>query len=367
MTQVLEPKSMNRNDDRAMQLRPQRQSALSAMADKFAVEPTRLMEVLKATVIKGTDRHTPSNEEVAAFIIVANQYGLNPFTREIHAFADSQRGVVPIVGIDGWSHIINSHDQFDGCEFEEVEDENGKPLKTTCIIHVKGRTHPTRVTERFSECKRNTGPWGQYPFRMLRHKALMQCARVAFSISGIYDEDEARDIIRNAASDTEFDRSSEPKRGASALADRLSTRGGVMSDSEAEQLIEQRAAETRARQQQQTETSPTTADASPAAQTTHAAKAQLPAESATIGGGASEAEDQPNQEPESPDEDGVFPKDYDDLVDVVSTRCGISMDDASKKLKTATAKPWDKLSQEGKSQWWSRFLAGKVSGLVPSN
>ena len=29
---------------------------------------------------------------------------------------------------------------------------------------------------------------------MLRHKALIQCARVAFGFSGIYDEDEARRI-----------------------------------------------------------------------------------------------------------------------------------------------------------------------------
>jgi hypothetical protein len=32
------------------------------------------------------------------------------------------------------------------------------------------------------------------PKRMLRHKALIQCARVAFGFSGIFDEDEARDI-----------------------------------------------------------------------------------------------------------------------------------------------------------------------------
>ena len=32
------------------------------------------------------------------------------------------------------------------------------------------------------------------PRRMLRHKALIQGARIAFGFSGIYDEDEARDI-----------------------------------------------------------------------------------------------------------------------------------------------------------------------------
>lgn len=180
-----------------------RQSALSALADRFQIQPDRLMAVLKATVLKPTQKHTPTDEEVAAFILVANQYQLNPFTREIHAFVDPQRGVVPIVGVDGWCRIVNSNAEFDGCEFEEVEDEEGKPYKTTCIMHVRGRGHPVKVTERFKECHRPSMPWNSMPFRMLRHKAFMQAARIAFSISGIYDEDEAKDIIQNAAPERE--------------------------------------------------------------------------------------------------------------------------------------------------------------------
>lgn len=171
-----------------------RKSALASMAERFSIDPSRLMEVMKATVIKGTANHRPSDEEVAVFIVVANQYGLNPFTREIHAFCDGQRGVVPIVGIDGWSHIVNAEPRFDGCDFQEVKGEDGD-LGMTCTMHVKGRSHPIPVTEWLSECKRNTPPWNGMKRRMLRHKAFMQCARLAFSISGIYDEDEARDII----------------------------------------------------------------------------------------------------------------------------------------------------------------------------
>ena len=48
------------------------------------------------------------------------------------------------------------------------------------------------VTEHLSECKRNTEPW-KMEHRMLRHKALMQCARYAFGFSGVTDEDEAAD------------------------------------------------------------------------------------------------------------------------------------------------------------------------------
>ncbi len=36
---------------------------------------------------------------MAALMIVADQYGLNPFTREIFAFPDKQNGIVPVVGV----------------------------------------------------------------------------------------------------------------------------------------------------------------------------------------------------------------------------------------------------------------------------
>jgi phage recombination protein Bet len=174
-------------------------SPLIALGERFAIEPSKLVEVLRGTVIKPTrDGRAATNEEVAAFCMVANQYGLNPFTREIHAFADPQKGVVPIVGIDGWTHIVNAQPGFDGVEFFEEADSKGKPLAVTCIIHVKGRDHPVKVTERYSECYRPTGPWNTMPFRMLRHKAFMQTARYAFSLSGIYDDDEARDIVKAA-------------------------------------------------------------------------------------------------------------------------------------------------------------------------
>lgn len=175
--------------------RPARVSPLTIMADQYNIEPGTLFTTLKKTVIKPTDKHDPTNEEVAAFVIVANQYGLNPFTREIHAFADPRKGVIPIVGVDGWARIVNGQPLFDGCEFEYTDDDKGKPISCTCTMHVKGRSHPVRVTEYMAECRRDTAPWTQMPRRMLRHKAFMQAARLAFSISGIHDEDEARDVI----------------------------------------------------------------------------------------------------------------------------------------------------------------------------
>lgn len=179
----------------------QQNSPLTILGQRYNIEPSKLVEVLRGTVIKPDRNGRPaSNEELAAFCIVANQYDLNPFTREIYAFSSAEKGVTAIVPIDGWCKIVNRHKNaageldFDGCEFEEIDGPDGKPDRITCRMHVKGREHPVCATERFVECKRGTGPWGQHPYRMLRHKAYMQAARYAFGLGGIHDEDEARDI-----------------------------------------------------------------------------------------------------------------------------------------------------------------------------
>ena len=131
-------------------------------------------------------------EQITAFLMVAKEYKLNPITKEIYAFP-SKGGVQPIVSIDGWLKIINSHPDFDGMEFVDSVD-NGALIAVTCRIYRKDRQHPVEVTEYMAECKRNTDPWKQWPARMLRHKATIQAARYAFGFSGIVDPDEAERI-----------------------------------------------------------------------------------------------------------------------------------------------------------------------------
>lgn len=163
-------------------------SQATALAKKLALDanPAELVSVLKATAFKGQ----VSDAQMAALMMVATQYGLNPWTKEIYAFPDRQNGIVPVVGVDGWSRIINSHPQFDGMDFEQ-DDQS-----CTCIIYRKDRGHPIRVTEWMAECKRDgVGPWKSHPRRMLRHKAMIQCARLAFGFVGIYEQDEAERIL----------------------------------------------------------------------------------------------------------------------------------------------------------------------------
>lgn len=172
-----------------------------------------LISTLKSTAFRTTEKI--SDDQLVALLIVANNYGLNPWTKEIYAFPD-KGGIVPVVGLDGWSRIINEHPRFDGLEFNYSENQvvpdrsKSCPEWVECIIYRNDRSRPIKVREHLDETfrpaiKRNSekgtyfidGPWQSHTKRMLRHKALIQCARLAFGFAGIYDEDEAGRIVES--------------------------------------------------------------------------------------------------------------------------------------------------------------------------
>lgn len=166
------------------------QTLTNKLAERFEMGSSEnLPQTLMATAFRG-QQVTP--DQMTALLVVANQHGLNPWTNEIYAFPNNG-GIIPIVGVDGWSRIMNDHSQYDGIEFKFDEQENS----CTCTIYRKDRKHPIVVTEYLSECQRSTQPWKSHPKRMLRHKAMIQCARLAFGFTGIYDQDEAERIAEN--------------------------------------------------------------------------------------------------------------------------------------------------------------------------
>lgn len=165
---------------------PERKSLIVAMANRYQMEPQAFAATLKGTVVPGN----VSNEQFAAFLLVAREYDLNPVTKEIYAFPAKGGGIQPIVSIDGWMKMANSHQMFDGMDFEDTFDDDGKLSAVECRIYRKDRSRPVCVTEYMAECRRNTDPWKQWPARMLRHKAAIQCSRYAFGFTGIMEPDE---------------------------------------------------------------------------------------------------------------------------------------------------------------------------------
>ena len=175
-----------------------RPSLIRKIAGRYDVDPDKLLDTLTHTVFK-TDKPA-SREQLMAILIVADRYLLDPFTREIYAFEDKRGGIVPVVSVDGWTKILNDHPQFDGLKFEfGPDDEKGLPTWCECTVYRKDRTHPIIIREFFSEVRRETGPWKSHPRRLMRHKTLIQAARVAMGFSGIFDPDEAERIAAGEA------------------------------------------------------------------------------------------------------------------------------------------------------------------------
>ena len=81
-------------------------SLVVEFANRYGVDPQKLLPTLKATVFKGEGGKGVSDEQMLMLLVVANQHRLNPFTREIYAFPDKSGGIVPVVSIDGWMRII---------------------------------------------------------------------------------------------------------------------------------------------------------------------------------------------------------------------------------------------------------------------
>jgi len=169
-------------------------SALSTLANRFGVESNAVfLKSLKDVAFRSPNVTT---EQLMALVVVANQYQLNPFTRELYAFPEKGGGIVPIVSVDGWYRILNEQPEFDGIEYGEETD----PTEGVCgvaSIYRKDRSHAIIVREYLAEVKRNTDPWKQYPHRMLRHKTIIQAIRLAFGFAGIYEPDEAERIIQS--------------------------------------------------------------------------------------------------------------------------------------------------------------------------
>jgi hypothetical protein len=186
-------------------------SLVSRLGHRFGVDPNKLLETLKATAFRtGSPDRPPSTEELMALLVIADEHGLNPFTRELYAFLDKKtNAVVPIVSVDGWIRIINAQPTLRSISFtwsdDTVDHSPAKGGKTftchawmECEIVRSDRDKPIVIREYFAEVVRRMDfatPWDTHPNRMHRHKVLIQAGRVAFGFGGIFDPDEASRLI----------------------------------------------------------------------------------------------------------------------------------------------------------------------------
>lgn len=187
---------------------------VKAFSERYKMEASPMLLTLSKTAFKQKDNAVVTTEQMTMLLVVADQYKLNPFTKEIYAYPD-KGSIVPIVSIDGWVRIINEHPQMDGLEFaysEKMVEHNKKTAFewVECSIYRKDRSKPVVVREYFDEvvnAKYPASPWNSHPKRMHRHKVLIQASRIAFGFAGIFDQDEGERIIDVNDEPTNYDQS----------------------------------------------------------------------------------------------------------------------------------------------------------------
>ena len=107
---------------------------------------------------------------------------LDPLCEEIGftQYDDGQWQV--FITIEGCSKLLNQHPQFNGLVFTQADTLiDGVPEWMECTIYRKDRTVPTTVREYLTEVRGENPIWQKMPRRMLRHRALQQCVRLAIA------------------------------------------------------------------------------------------------------------------------------------------------------------------------------------------
>ena len=84
------------------------------------------------------------------------------------------------ITIEGCSKLLNQHPQFNGLVFNQADTlVDGLPEWIECSIYRRDRIMPITVREYLMEVRSEKEIWQKMPRRMLRHRALQQCVRLA--------------------------------------------------------------------------------------------------------------------------------------------------------------------------------------------
>jgi RecT family len=107
---------------------------------------------------------------------------LDPLNEEI-GFTQFEDGVWQVfISIEGCSKLLNQHPQFSGLTFTQSDTLiEGTPEWIECSIYRRDRIMPITVREYFIEVRSEKDIWKKMPRRMLRHRALQQCVRLAIN------------------------------------------------------------------------------------------------------------------------------------------------------------------------------------------
>lgn len=151
------------------------------------VQPSRydqreIVDTIKQTVAKGA-----SEAQLRMFLEVCKRTGLDPFLKEI--WYVPEKGII-MAGRDGYLRVANEHPAFDGMKTRVERDDKGIPIKATCTVWRKDRGHPIICEAWYSEYKKSSPVWNQYPSAMISKVAEVLALKRSFAINGVVTEEE---------------------------------------------------------------------------------------------------------------------------------------------------------------------------------
>jgi hypothetical protein len=117
---------------------------------------------------------------ILSLLRTMQHWHLDPLKEEI-GFTQYEDGNWQVfISIDGCSKLLNEHTQFNGLVFNQAGTLiEGVPEWMECSIYRRDRIMPITVREYFIEVRNSHDLWQKMPRRMLRHRALQQCVRLA--------------------------------------------------------------------------------------------------------------------------------------------------------------------------------------------
>jgi hypothetical protein len=151
--------------------------------EQLVTEVASALEVVSDELTHWMSRTSIPADVMKTILLTAKRLKLNPLLGHIAwEFNDENQWEI-YIPIDGWIALIHQKPTFQGITFDQATElENSVPIWMECTIYRDDLAHPITVREYVAELKTDHPMWTQMPRRMLRHKTLQQCARLAFGI-----------------------------------------------------------------------------------------------------------------------------------------------------------------------------------------
>jgi hypothetical protein len=159
-------------------------STSSSNIQDLIMEVAKILEMPMDELRDWVEESSLPDDLLKAIMKIAKRFKLNPVFGHIAWELDVTGDYEVYIPIDGWITLIHRQPTLQGIAFSQSSDnENGIPIWVECAIYRSDLTHPITVREYYAELKTDHPTWQQMPRRMLRHKTLQQCARLAFGIN----------------------------------------------------------------------------------------------------------------------------------------------------------------------------------------